>query len=268
MRRHSVILAAVLFSAAPFLTAQAAEATAPVANNAPTATKSFSDAEKAAIGDIIKEYLTKDHPEVLVAAMEELQKREQASAQTKSEAAIKEYGAKLFNDPTTPVGGNPKGDVAIVEFFDYQCGYCKIAEPVIEKLLKEDQKVKFIYKDFPILGAVSTEAGKASLAAAKQGTDKYIKFHNALMGYKDHLSSDIILKTAKDVGLNTDKLKKDMDSDEIASQIKANIELGGQIGVRGTPLFIVGDQVFPGAIQYDQLKDAVAKARSGSGDKK
>ena len=115
---------------------------------------------RAAIEDIIKDYLTKEHPEVLMEGMQELQKRDQASAEAKSEAAVKAATDKIFNNPDSPVGGNPKGDVTIVEFFDYQCGYCKMSEPTVEKLLKEDKNVKFIYKDFPILGPASTEAAK------------------------------------------------------------------------------------------------------------
>ena len=270
MRRPTLLLATLVLGVAPLFAAHAETAAAPAASttSAPVAQTPaptvFSDAQKSAIQDIIKSYLTKDNPEVLMEAMKELQTREQTSAQAKTDAAIKTYTDKIFNDPNSPVGGNPKGDVTIVEFFDYQCGYCKMAEAPIEKLLKEDKNIRFIYKDFPILGAVSVEAGKASLASFKQGLAKYIKFHDALMGQKDHLSSDTIYKVAKDSGLDVEKLKKDMASDEIAAQVKANQELGGNVGVRGTPLFIIGEQVFPGALQDEQLKKAVDDARKAN----
>jgi len=232
--------------------------TAPAAS-AETATKTFSDSERAAIEDIIREYLTSKHPEVLMDAMKELQRRDQASAESKSKEAINAAKDKIFNDPNTPIGGNPKGDVTVVEFFDYQCGYCKMSEEAVEKLMKEDKNVKFLYKDFPILGPMSVTAAKASFASAKQG--KYIKFHDALMNKKDHVSEDVIYQVAKDVGLDVEKLKKDMNDEATTKLIETNLKLGGDIGVRGTPMFIVGEQIYPGAMQYDQLKKAVDAAR-------
>jgi protein-disulfide isomerase len=234
---------------------------------APATTSSFTDAQKADIQNIIKDYLTKDHPEVLIAASQELQRRDEVSAKTKTETALKTLKDKIFGDVNSPIGGNPKGDVTVVEFFDYQCGYCKMAETAVEKLLKEDKNVKFIYKDFPILGPVSVTAAKASFAAARQGTPSYIKFHDALMAKKDHLNEDMIYQTAKDAGLDVDKLKKDMGDDAITKLIEANVELGKDVGVRGTPMFIVGEQVIPGALEYDQLKKTVDDERSGTAKK-
>lgn len=222
-------------------------------------TKGFSDDQRTAIEGIIKDYLTKN-PEVIVGALREAQKREESMAETKSKEAIAKTRGKIYEDSTSPVGGNPKGDVTIVEFFDYQCGYCKMAQEAVEKLLKEDKNVKFIYKDFPILGPMSLEASKASLAAAKQG--KFEKFHNVLMSSKERLSDSMILKIAKDAGLNADKLKKDMADEAIMNILKENLELGRTIGVRGTPMFIIGEQVYPGAMQYEQLKKAVEDARA------
>lgn len=221
----------------------------------------FSDEQKAAIQDVIKEYLTKEHPEVIVEAMKEIQHREQTTAESKSQEAIKTAKDKIYNDPDTPVGGNPKGSVTVVEFFDYQCGYCKMTESAVQQLLKENKEVKFIYKDFPILGPMSTTAAKVALASARQGNAKYIKFHNALMNVKDHLSEDSIYQTAKEVGLDVEKLKKDAADDGIAKIAQANVDLGTEIGVRGTPLFIVGEKIYPGALQADQLKKAVEDAR-------
>jgi protein-disulfide isomerase len=269
--RHAVLLLAAAILT--FATAAQAENASSAPNKdmpnltptpaaAPAAPKTFSDADKAAIEDIVKTYLTKEHPEVLMEAMQELQKRDQASAEAKSEAAIKSSSDKIFNNPDSPVGGNAKGDVTVVEFFDYQCSYCKMSEPEVEKLLKEDKNVKLIYKDFPILGPMSVQAAKASLASARQGAPKYIKFHDALMNKKDHVNDEMLYQTAKDAGLDVEKLKKDMNDDAIAKQVQANIELGGEIGVRGTPMFIVGEAIYPGALQYDQLKKAVDDARA------
>ncbi|MBV8061074.1 MAG: DsbA family protein [Alphaproteobacteria bacterium] len=221
----------------------------------------FSDDDKAAIENVVKEYLTKEHPEVLMEAMKELQRREQATAETKTQDAIKTAKDKIYNDADTPVGGNPKGKVTVVEFFDYQCGYCKMSEEAVQQMLKDNKDVKFIYKDFPILGPMSTTAAKIALAAARQGNAKYIKFHDGLMGVKEHLSEDIIYKVAKDVGLDVEKLKKDAADDSVAKIAQTNVELGTEIGVRGTPMFIIGDKVYPGALQAEQLKKAVEDAR-------
>jgi protein-disulfide isomerase len=232
------------------------------ADDAAVTPKPLTDAERAAIEGVIKDYLTNKHPEVMVEGMQELQKRDQAGAETKSKQAVQESHDKIFNDPATPVGGNPKGDVTIVEFYDFQCGYCKMSEEATEKLLKTDKNVKFVYKDFPILGPMSTQASKAALASIRQ--DKFVAFHDALMNRKEHLSDDIIYQTAKQVGIDVDRLKKDMGDDAIAKQIEANLKLGSDIGVRGTPMFIVGEQVYPGALQYDQIKKAVDDVRTGS----
>ena len=228
------------------------------ADAAPT-TAHFSDADRAEVESIIREFLVKKHPEVLKEAIDELQRREQSAAETKTEKSIDDHKDQIYHDAGTPVGGNAKGDVTVVEFFDFQCGYCKMAEEGIEKLLKEDKNVKFIYKDFPILGPVSTVASKAALASIRQ--NKYIPFHDAMMTKKEHLTEDMIYDIAHQVGLNVDKLKKDMADEAITKQLDANVKLGTDIGVRGTPMFIIGGQVFPGAIQYDALKKAVTEER-------
>jgi protein-disulfide isomerase len=265
MRIAVPFLAAVIFGTSTFFAYADSATPVPATTPAPaTAAKTFSDADKAAIEDIIKTYLTKEHPEVLVDAMQEMQKRDQASAEAKSEIAIKSATDKIYNNPDTPVGGNPKGDVTVVEFFDYQCGYCKMAEADAEKLLKEDKNVKFIYKDFPILGPASSQAAKVAMAAAMQGTPKYIKLHDALMAQKEHLNEDMVYKAAKEAGLDVEKLKKDMASDKVAKEVQANLDLGSEVGVRGTPMFIIGENVYPGAMQYDQLKKAVDDARAAA----
>jgi protein-disulfide isomerase len=248
MRYALALLALLLSSAAPAFAQNGAD--------------TFSDSQKSAIEEIVKTYLTKEHPEILMQAMQELQKRDQASAEAKTSDAIKSKHDKIFNDPATPVGGNPKGDVTIVEFFDDQCGYCKMSEPFLQKVVKEDKGVRFVYKDFPVLGPASSTAAKVSLAAFRQGLNKYIALHDALLAKKEHLNDDMIYQTAKDVGLDVEKLKKDANDDATAKQVQANLDLGTDIGVRGTPLFIVGDKVFPGALQYDQLKKAIDDARA------
>ncbi|MDE1900724.1 MAG: DsbA family protein [Alphaproteobacteria bacterium] len=256
MRKIFLTLAAALLLLSPL--AHAADAPAPA----------FTDAQRAEIESIVKDYLTKEHPEVLAEGLQNLQKQEQDSADAKSKSAVNDAKARVFDDPNSPVGGNPKGDVTVVEFFDYQCPYCKASHKAVTELLKDDKNVRFIYKEFPILGPTSVTAAKAALASVKQG--KYIVFQNALMNapfsHNAHPDADnaLIYQTAKDVGLNVDKLKKDMEDPAIEADLKANLKLGEDIGVRGTPMFIVGDNVYPGALQYDQLKQAVADARAAA----
>ena len=258
MRYANLVLAAAILTI-PFLGYAQDMTTAP--GVAPMATgKTFSDADRAEIESIIKDYLTTKHPEVVMQAAQEMQKREHATAETKSKEAVGTSKDRIFNDADTPVGGNPKGDITMVEFFDYQCGYCKMSEESVEKLLKEDKGIKFIYKDFPILGPMSVTAARAALASVNQG--KYIKFHDALMTKKDHLTEDLIYQTAKDAGLDVDMLKKDMAGDKISKIVDDNLKLGSDIGVRGTPMFIIGEQVYPGALPLEQMKKAIADARA------
>ena len=242
------------------LTLSAFLAMTPVLASAQQAAKPFTDDQKAAIEDIVKQYLTKDHPEVIMQAAQEMQRRDQASADEKAQNAVKNSKDKLFNNPDTPVGGNAKGDVNIVEFFDFNCGYCKMSEEATEKLLKDDGNIKFFYKDFPILGPVSKTASRAALASVAQG--KYVKFHDALMAKKEHLGADDdVYAVATAVGIDVDKLKKDMADGKVDKIIEANMALANEVGARGTPLYIIGDKLFPGAMQYDQMKQAVADAR-------
>jgi protein-disulfide isomerase len=244
---------------------------APAVAAAPASTPSaLTDAQRAAVEDVIKDYLTKKNPEVLMEAMQELQKRQVADSQAKSKAALSTSHDKLYGDASSPIGGNPKGDVTVVEFFDYQCGYCKMSEPNIQKLLKEDKNVKFIYKDFPVLGPSSTMAAKAALASVKQG--KYLQFHDALFSTAKFSHSanpaadeEAVFKAAREVGLDVDKLKKDMDDAEITKIVEGNVALGTEIGARGTPTFIIGEQLYPGALEYPQLKKAIDDARASGG---
>ncbi|MDP9127065.1 MAG: DsbA family protein [Pseudomonadota bacterium] len=252
-----------MFAPSPAAAANTAPSAAAPGAPAPSApaveAKVYSDAERAGIEAVIKDYLTKEHPEVLMMAAQALEKRESAEAQTKTEEAIGKSQDKLYQDASSPVAGDPHGDVTIVEFFDYQCGYCKMSEEGIEKLLKNDKKVKFIYKDYPILGPASVQAAKASFASIRQG--KYLPLHDALMNKKEHLTDEAIYQAAKDVGLNVDKLKKDMADPAIQKMVDDNVALGTQIGVRGTPMFIINGQIFPGALQYDQLNKIVQDVR-------
>ncbi|MDD5586689.1 MAG: DsbA family protein [Alphaproteobacteria bacterium] len=231
----------------------------PVLAFAADAPATFTDSQKTAIEDVVRNLLIKKEPDIIIKAAQEVQGRQEAEAGVKNKQALTANKDKLYNDPNSPIGGNPKGDVVLVEFFDYQCGYCKLTQEGVHKLLAGDKNVKLVYKEFPILGPDSVKASKAALASVKQG--KYIKFHEAMMSTKEHLTEEIIFKVAASAGLNVEKLKKDMEGEDIDKMIKANQTLGSEIGAHGTPTFVIGEEIFPGAVPYENLKKAVDDAR-------
>lgn len=215
--------------------------------------------DKAAIGQIVRDYILAN-PEVLVEAMQELEKKQDTQRDSVAQKAIKVYEAELLRDSDSPVVGNPNGDVTIVEFMDYQCGYCKRAFAAVEAVMKADGKVKIIYKELPILGEASRIAAHAALASHKQG--KYAAFHKALMEFRGQLNQARILEIAASIGIDVPRLEKDMEEPWIKQSIERNLTLAGALGVRGTPAFVIGNQFVPGAIDADALKKLIAEARA------
>lgn len=220
--------------------------------------------DKPAVEKIVRDYLLAN-PEILLEAMEALEKKQQADGDKAVAEALKSNRAALEQSPMSPVGGNPKGDVTLVEFFDYNCGYCKRTHPERSAAVKGDGKVRIVYKEFPILAPSSKEAAKAALAANRQG--KYEAFHTALMTHEGRLDSDAIRATAKDVGLDLKKLEQDMGDPAIEAEIKANMELARKLNIRGTPGFVIGDTVVPGAIETDQFIALFNATRAVNGKK-
>ena len=166
---------------------------------------------------------------------------------------------ELLNDPASPVGGNPDGDVTLVEFFDYQCPYCKTIFPSIQALLAEDRNLRYVFKEFPILGRASVFAARAALAARRQG--KYLEFHTALMPAKGKLTEARVMRLAKTAGLDVDRLRRDMADGTVDATIRRNLELADGLGIFSTPVFIIGDTQIPGAVEIDTLKVLIARAR-------
>jgi len=208
---------------------------------------------------IVREYLMRE-PEIIYQALEELQRRQADAAAERQRTAVAANRAQLFEQSIDPVAGNPDGNVTVVEFFDYQCQYCRRVVPALQALLKEDQKLKLVFKEFPILGEASVTAARASLAARAQ--DRYLPFHLALMGARD-LSLDAIMRLAESVGLDTERLASDMRSPEIEAQIQANYALAHELGIEGTPAFVVGDELIPGAVEKARLAQLIEEARTG-----
>lgn len=221
------------------------------------ATAADAPLDKAAVEKIVRDYLV-NNPEVILEAIHALEKKEQAATEASQVAALAANRDAL--EKTGPVGGNPKGDITLVEFFDYNCGYCKRSHPERKEAVKKDGKVKVIYKEFPILAASSSEAARAALAANRQG--KYEAFHSALMTHEGRLDTNAIRNVAKDVGLNIKKLEEDMGDPAIQKEIDDNIALARELGIRGTPGFVIGDTLIPGAIDASQFADYFASARA------
>ena len=222
--------------------------------------KPFNAKQKDEIGRLVREYLLK-HPEVIVEAMAAYRKRQREEQERRAQAAIKDNRTALLQDKYSVVAGNPKGNVTIVEFFDYRCGYCKAVKPQLERVLKNDSNIRVVYKEFPVLGPVSTYASRAAIAARKQGDDKYRAYHDALMKAR-RLNAPAILAIAKKVGLNVDKLRRDMNDPVVGETLRRNHVLAQKLGIRGTPAFVIGDEMVPGAIGAAQIAARVARARA------
>src|SRR5271170_2379484 len=233
--------------------------------------QSFSDDQKQAIEGIIKDYLLK-HPEVLQEAMTALDKKQQEADAEKARTTIKDNNATLFNSPHEVVLGNPQGNVTMVEFFDYNCAFCKRALPDMMTLLKNDPNLKFVLKEFPVLGPGSVEAAHVAVAARMQDPSgkKYIEFHQKLLGGRGEVDKARALAVAKEVGFDMARIEKDMDSDEVKATIDEDMKLADALGVSGTPTYVVGDEVVVGAVGLDELKDKISpdKAPDKAADKK
>jgi protein-disulfide isomerase len=229
---------------------------------APALAQSFNNAQRGEIESIIKEYIIA-HPEVLQDAMAELEKRQNAADLEKQVTGVKQNKEVLFNSTHQVTLGNPKGDVTMVEFFDYNCGYCKKAMGDMLTLLKTDPNLKVVLKEYPVLGPGSLEAAQVAVAARMQDKTgkKYLDFHQRLLGGHGPADKARALAAAKDAGFDIARLEKDMASDEVRETLKENMKVADAIGLNGTPSYIIGSDVVIGAQGYDVLKEKVDAAR-------
>jgi protein-disulfide isomerase len=226
--------------------------------------QSFSDAQRSDIEAIIKTYLVA-HPEVLEEAMTELQKRQTAAETAKHEASIGQNAEAIFNSPRGVTLGNKDGDVAFVEFFDYNCGYCKRAMADMLDLMKNDTKLKVVLKEFPVLGEGSVEAARIAVAVRMQDPSgkKYLDFHQKLLGGRGVADKARAMAAAKDAGLDTARIEKDLASPEVKATIEENLKLAEEMGLNGTPSYVIGKQIVVGAVGLEQLKEKIGVARCG-----
>jgi protein-disulfide isomerase len=230
----------------------------------PAQAAEFSPQQKKELGDIIRQYLM-ENPEVLRDATQELERKQQIAEDQARADSLKTMSADIYRNGDDLVGGNSKGKVTLVEFFDYNCGYCKRAFPDVMKMIERDKDLKLVMKEFPILGPGSVYATRAALASRKQG--KYWEFHLAMMGHKGRIDEQVADQIAEATGLDLKRLKADMESDEVNQVITRNMQLADTLKIQGTPAFIIDETVIPGAVGFDALAAAVKQVRDNGGCK-
>ena len=243
----------VLFVALP-LTGRMAPAQEPPAGPATPVPADTPDA----FGARVRAYLLA-HPEVIVEAVQIYQQRQQAAQAETVKGTIAERADEIFRDPAAPVSGNGRGDVTLVEFFDYNCKYCRAVAPTVDAVLGADAGLRLVYKEFPILGAGSEAAARVALAARRQG--RYQELHEALMRVEMPVTEAKALQAAAAVGLDLERLRRDMADPAIDRAIARNQALAAALGINGTPGFVIGDQVVPGAVDRATLEGLVAQIR-------
>ena len=213
--------------------------------------------------DRIKELVLeaiRENPGIVFEAAQLFEQQQQALQAQAAAQVLDTEKATLENDPNAPVLGNPDGDVTVVEFFDYNCPYCRRVKPEMEALLAADPNVRVVYREWPILGDGSVFAARAALASRNQG--KYEEFHWAMMQLKERAEEASILRTAEDTRLDVAHLRRDMNGPEIEEHIQTSMRLAQSLGFSGTPSFVIGDSLAPGLIQADQMIELIDQARA------
>lgn len=234
----------------------------PVAPVTRSVSSNFTAAQSQEIEKIIAEYLTK-HPEIVMSSFQAGMAQQQKEAVAKMEKAVAENKDKIFNNPATPIGGNPKGDTSLVVFLDPNCGYCKKFHKELETLVSTNKDVKIIYKDIPIMGPASVMTVKAMLAAKEQG--KYDQFQKAVFSSDKPLTKKQLLKLASSVDIDTKQLEADMKKKETQALIDQDLELAKIIGINGTPTLIIGEKkVVPGYVSAEELKKMLQESTAST----
>lgn len=221
-------------------------------------TESVSKTQRETIENVIREYLLRN-PTVIRDAMQALQAQEEMERQQRAASNLKSLESDLYSAPDSPTAGNPKGDVTIVVFFDYNCGHCKNSVPALQALLSKDHSIRVVYKEYPILGPQSQVAALAALAAHRQG--QYSAFHLGLME-SDGVSGDVIKGISDRLRLNYATLQQDMADPKLTDALNRNFRLASALEISGTPAYIIGHQIIRGAIDPDSLAKIVASERA------
>jgi len=225
--------------------------------------QTFSQPQRGEIEKIVREYLLK-HPELLQEVMTELEKKQQTAESEKARSAIKTHAEALFNSPRQVTLGNPQGDVTFVEFFDYNCGYCKRALNDMTALMSKDAKLKVVLKEFPVLGPSSLEAAQVAVAVRMQDKSgkKYMEFHQKMLTGRGQADKARALAVAKEIGLDMARMEKDLKSDEIAATLQESAKLAEALGLNGTPSYVIGNDVVIGAVGLAALGQKIEAARA------
>lgn len=220
----------------------------------------FTADQKAELDGLIRAYIL-ENPEVIVDAMQVLEQRQQNAQRNADADLIARLSSAILDDGFSHVGGNPDGDITVVEFLDYRCGYCKKAHDGVQALVATDGDIRLVVKEFPILGPDSTFAARAAMAAQAQSGRLYEAFNDAMMRHQGELNQRTVLAIAESVGLDGDQLQAEMESPEIAERIRTTYSLAREMGINGTPAFIIGNEIVRGYVPYDNLRELVEAAR-------
>ncbi|WP_299754547.1 DsbA family protein [uncultured Boseongicola sp.] len=225
----------------------------------------MTDGERDAFRSEVRAYLL-ENPEVLMEAIAILEERRTQDASQAEVAMLEQYSEEIFNDGYSYVGGNPDGDVTVVEFLDYQCGFCKRAFPAVEELIDSDGNIRFIVKEFPILGDASVLASRYALAVKSlYGDDAYKTMHDEMMLLRGDLTPQTLVRLSGDFDFDHDDIRTEMDSEEITRIIAANRDLAARLQIQGTPSFIMGDTFVRGFLELDQMRRVVSTERQNRG---
>jgi len=221
----------------------------------------FDDQQKKELGEFIKQYLI-ENPEIMLDVQDALQKKQQMAQQVKATMAIENNTDGIFDSKYDVTLGNPKGDVTVVEFFDYNCTYCRHALPDMQALLKQDKNVRFVLKEFPILGPDSVAAHRVADAFRRLAPEKYGDFHVALLGSDGRASEDTAIQVASSLGVSEDKIRAEMKKSPNDDIVQATYQLAANLGISGTPSYVVGNEMVPGAVGIDDLEAKVKNMRA------
>lgn len=224
------------------------------------AQQTLSPEQKQEVQTIVREYLLQN-PEVIVDSIRELKRRDEKAAAEQRDNALGSMHDQLANDINDPVIGNPSGNITVVEFFDYRCGYCKKVFPDVQKLLEEDGNIKYVLKEWPILGDDSVYASKAALSVWFNQQDKYVSFHTAMMENKGSLSNDRVIEIAEENNIDVEQMKTGFGDPRVEMAIANNSKLAANLGITGTPAFVFGKDMVPGAIDYETMQQLVKEMR-------
>ncbi|WP_442880060.1 DsbA family protein [Aurantimonas sp. A2-1-M11] len=221
---------------------------------------SFDATQTDAIETIVRSYLI-EHPEVLLEALDALEAKRESAQAAAQKAAIADAGPALFESPEGTVLGNPEGDITVVEFFDYNCGYCKQAMQDMDALIASDPNIRFVLKEIPVLGPQSHEAARVSLAFREIAPTRYGEFHRQLLGSRGTADEASAIALAKDLGVDEAALREAMTSDAVADALQESNDLATGLGINGTPSYVISRELVPGAVGLDNLTASIANVR-------